>query len=307
MEYLFNSGKAQIETNLLFWRLFIEECNFRKIRWTITAILVNDTRLFAHNIMLFVNCVFTRFFLKFLSAHTKMSISKIKAAVESFAPAEEAASWDNTGILIGADENNPNNKILLTIDLTDQVVDEAINGEIGYILAYHPVIFHPIKSITDSRYIKCIKNGMSVYSPHTQLDRLMNEYLKREVGDNPGTIKDVARKLHKLSGSRVFRTVYDEHTSLKKFKNDGDILYGVGATFRNTENLEGLLVTGEMSHHDMLACQRRGIPVILMEHSNSERVFLPALKRMLLDTGMLNEFKIEISKCDEEPVKFMIF
>lgn len=234
-----------------------------------------------------------------------MSIQLIKDAVESFAPAGNAESWDNTGILIDSVRPSESKKILLAIDLTEEVLQEALDLDVGYILAYHPVIFRPIKAIDDARYIRCIQANIAVYSPHTQLDGLMNEYIQRFLGPNPGTLGEIAEKLHHLCGARAFRIVSGNADT--SFENNGDIRIGVGAAFRGVSHHGGLIITGEMAHHDMLACRRFGTSVILMEHSVSERPFLSELRNLMCQTGKLDDYEILISEKDQDPVGFIVF
>ncbi len=103
-----------------------------------------------------------------------MQTSEIIAILERIAPPELAAEWDNVGLLAGS-RSSRTDRILLTIDLTEPVLREAIELRTDMIVAYHPPIFHAIKSLTDasadSRVIlEALKAGISIYSPHTALD-----------------------------------------------------------------------------------------------------------------------------------------
>ncbi|KAH9386670.1 uncharacterized protein NEMAJ01_1566 [Nematocida major] len=98
-------------------------------------------------------------------------IQRVAAAVEQEYPKERAdSSWDNTGILLEFD--NTEESLLLCIDLTEEVLSEAVSEGITTILAYHPPIFSAIKKITRENVILhgCINSRISVYSPHTALD-----------------------------------------------------------------------------------------------------------------------------------------
>src|SRR5438552_11061272 len=103
-----------------------------------------------------------------------MLVSEIIPILERLAPLEFAAEWDNVGLLIGS-RTWEARKILLTIDLTAAVMAEAIDAEAGMIIAYHPPIFAPFKSLTDSTEksrlaLEAARAGIAVYSPHTALD-----------------------------------------------------------------------------------------------------------------------------------------
>lgn len=87
-------------------------------------------------------------------------------------------SFDNTGLLLEAPSNPARklkNSVLLTIDLTQAVADEAIENKHSVVVAYHPIIFRGLKAITlgDSQQASLLRlaaNGISVYSPHTAVD-----------------------------------------------------------------------------------------------------------------------------------------
>jgi dinuclear metal center YbgI/SA1388 family protein len=90
--------------------------------------------------------------------------------METIAPTRHAESWDNVGLLAG-DVNQPVTKVLLTIDYTVDVAEEAAAGGFDAIVAYHPPIFDAIKRVTaPSLIFDAIRRGVAIYSPHTALD-----------------------------------------------------------------------------------------------------------------------------------------
>jgi len=114
--------------------------------------------------------------------------------IEKFAPRALAQSWDNTGLLIG-DGNSAVKKILLTIDITQEVVKEAKQAGCNFILSYHPVIWDGLKSITENSVVyELVRSGICVYSIHTALDAVaggVNDGLAEIVGiKNPQPIGD---------------------------------------------------------------------------------------------------------------------
>lgn len=103
-----------------------------------------------------------------------MKTEDLISAFDSFAPTHLANDWDNIGLLVGSVDWNASN-ILLTIDLTEAVLIEAIDNKINAIVSYHPPIFHPLKSVTDRTFkervvLEAITNHIAIYSPHTSLD-----------------------------------------------------------------------------------------------------------------------------------------
>jgi len=96
-------------------------------------------------------------------------------AMQSIVPTGLAQSWDNVGLIAG-DSEAVVREVLLAIDLTRVVFDEAIASKIDLLLAYHPPIFKPIASLRaqtggmDALVFECIRAGIAIYSPHTALD-----------------------------------------------------------------------------------------------------------------------------------------
>lgn len=116
-----------------------------------------------------------------------LTLSKAVRILNSLTPLHLAESWDNVGLLLEPSKHHVVNKILLTIDLTESVLEEAINKQINLIIAYHPPIFHSFRRLTwrswkDGIVLKCAQNGIAIYSPHTALDAIeegINDWLLR--------------------------------------------------------------------------------------------------------------------------------
>jgi dinuclear metal center YbgI/SA1388 family protein len=103
------------------------------------------------------------------------TVADFCSAMETIAPTALAQSWDNVGLLAG-DATAPLRRVLLAIDLTRAVLEEAVRFRADLLLAYHPPIFKPISSLRasgdgmDARVFDCIRNGIAIYSTHTALD-----------------------------------------------------------------------------------------------------------------------------------------
>jgi dinuclear metal center YbgI/SA1388 family protein len=103
-----------------------------------------------------------------------LRINEITYYLETIAPPVLQESYDNSGLLVG----DPDAKVsaaLLTIDVTEEVVDEAIEKDAGLIIAHHPVIFTGLKRLTGKNYVervvlKAVKNDVAIYAAHTNLD-----------------------------------------------------------------------------------------------------------------------------------------
>jgi dinuclear metal center YbgI/SA1388 family protein len=121
--------------------------------------------------------------------------------IEKIAPPKLAQSWDNTGLLVG-DSNSTMKKILLTIDITKDVVKEAKQAGCNFIISYHPVIWNGLKTVAkDSVVYELVRNGIGVYSIHTALDAAIggvNDGLAEIVGiKNPQPVGDFVESSQK--------------------------------------------------------------------------------------------------------------
>lgn len=95
-------------------------------------------------------------------------------AMEGMAPLNLAESWDNVGLLVGR-ENARVNKILVALDVTPNVIAEAISWEADLLVTHHPVPFKPVSKINDQslvgrQILDLAENKIALYSAHTNLD-----------------------------------------------------------------------------------------------------------------------------------------
>jgi len=106
-------------------------------------------------------------------------MTKIKEIInylEAFAPPGLQEDYDNSGLITGNEEEDVQG-VLISLDCTEKIVDEAIEKGCNLIVAHHPVIFRGLKSLTGSNYvertvIQAIKNNISIYALHTNLDNV---------------------------------------------------------------------------------------------------------------------------------------
>ncbi|SER17478.1 dinuclear metal center protein, YbgI/SA1388 family [Gracilibacillus ureilyticus] len=104
-------------------------------------------------------------------------MTKVRDIIELFeqwVPTGYAESWDNVGLQIG-NLNNQVTKVMTTLDVTEQIADEAIEKKADFILAHHPLLFQGVKQIEENDFKgkvihKLIKHDISVYAAHTNLD-----------------------------------------------------------------------------------------------------------------------------------------
>jgi dinuclear metal center YbgI/SA1388 family protein len=103
-----------------------------------------------------------------------MKIKEIISCIESYAPLSFQESYDNSGLITG-DLNQETASALLCIDITEDVINEAIKLKSRLIISHHPLIFRPIKRLSDKSYVsrcivKALRNDIALYSAHTNMD-----------------------------------------------------------------------------------------------------------------------------------------
>ena len=107
-----------------------------------------------------------------------MKIQKVIDALEHYAPLPLQEGYDNAGLQVGLTEAVEMSGALLCLDVTEAVVDEAIQKGCNLIVSHHPLIFRKLARVTDENYVqrivrKAIKNDIAIVSMHTNMDAAM--------------------------------------------------------------------------------------------------------------------------------------
>jgi len=136
-------------------------------------------------------------------------MTKIKDIIhflETVAPLRLQESYDNAGLILG-DNQVEITSILVTLDVTEEVVEEAIQNNCNLIVAHHPIVFSGLKKITGKNYVqrtllKAIKNDIAIYAAHTNLDSVtggVNGKICEKLGlENCKILEPAAGMLKKL-------------------------------------------------------------------------------------------------------------
>lgn len=112
-----------------------------------------------------------------------MTVKDIAQAIEDFAPLQYQEAYDNSGLQVG-DPNMELTGVLITLDITEAVIEEAKARNCNMIVAHHPLLFSGLKRITGRNYIerivhKAIKNDIALLAAHTNLDNVRNGVNKK--------------------------------------------------------------------------------------------------------------------------------
>lgn len=224
--------------------------------------------------------------------------------INTYAPRDLEAEWDNSGWQINLG-NTEVEKVLLTLDITNQVIDEAIDAKADFILTHHPLIFGTIDVVdcnnaTGNYLTKLIKAGISVYSTHTSFDSAFGG-INDDLAERVGLTRVRKLHTHKYSGEQEeligrlgeyesektldeicdivkdaleieqkLLVVGDPETKIKKVAVCG----GAGAdSIPKIINHCDLLITGDVKYHEGQMASESGLCVINAGHYATEKFF----------------------------------
>ena len=106
-----------------------------------------------------------------------MKVRDIIQVIEDFAPLSVQEGWDNSGLCVGSPDDDVNG-VLLALDCTPELVDEAVACGADMIVTHHPLIFSGLKKISPDNQVglavmKAIKAGICIYAAHTNADKVL--------------------------------------------------------------------------------------------------------------------------------------
>ncbi len=245
------------------------------------------------------------------------STEKIIEYIRKIAPEEFQEDWDNSGYQVRI--KNETDKVILCMDVTDRVIDHAIEAGTKLIISHHPMIFTGVKRIDEDSYlgkniIKLIENKISVYSSHTSLDvsdRGVNVALAEALG--LPIVENFAMTDTTTIGYVLRNNIGDE--IYERLKDLGAIFYGkkvpvekiaivggAGMSYFDEAIAKGvdMFITGDIKHHDGQRGYEENISLVDLTHYGSEKFVLNKLKDLLeekftIDIEIIDtDFKIEI-------------
>ena len=256
-----------------------------------------------------------------------MILQDIINIIESVAPLSYQATWDNSGLQVG-DRNADIHAALLTVDVTESVVDEAIEKHCDLIISHHPLIFRGLKQITGSttqeRCIeKAIRHNIAIYSSHTSMDvylhgvsgkiadklDIINYHILCPTTDDNvglGVIGELKTPMKSDDFIHFVQNIFD--CSLRYIKPCDEnittvaICGGAGAEFITQAIAQGadIYITADMKYHEMQAAYGQ-IGVIDLDHWTSEH-----FTREIFDELLKQHITTHIAETDTTPVKWLI-
>jgi len=136
-----------------------------------------------------------------------MKISELLHHLESHAPIQLQEDYDNSGLITG-DKDAELTKVLVSLDCTEEIIEEAINSGCNLVISHHPILFRGIKRLTGQNYVErvllmAIRNNISLYAIHTNLDNVLKTGVNSKIAEKLGLsgfkiLEPMKNKLAKL-------------------------------------------------------------------------------------------------------------
>ena len=242
-----------------------------------------------------------------------MTVLELYNALEALIPKELSCDWDNDGIMCLPEPYRQVKKVLFSLDATADAVKYAADNGFDLIITHHPMIFRPIKSVTDERLVLLIRTGPGVFSFHTRLDRgdggvntalaeLLTLTDTERFGDDglgvigkvaPVTDREFVLAAKEKLGSPKVEAVLDGKTVTRVAVVGGDGEHYISAA-RNAG--ADLYISGRLSYNDMTDASACGISLAALGHYHTENPVLDKLEKMIKDID--ESIKTEKFECN---------
>lgn len=238
-----------------------------------------------------------------------ITVKEIYNFLDSFCPFKYCMDFDNVGLLIGNFDDYVK-KILIALDVTDEVLMEAQILKANLIISHHPIIFNPLKKLYSSDIVyKAIKNNINVICAHTNLDMAkngVNTALKNALNlkntsplsiynvngaDLPlGIIGDLSENLSSEDFAKTVKVALDcdkvrfTNISEKPYIKKVALCSGAGGNliYEAIKNNTDAFLTGEIKHHEILLANKNNITVVDTGHFKSENLIVKELCNAIL-------------------------
>ena len=243
------------------------------------------------------------------------TVQQVYEVMQRLAPPELAEHWDNPGLLV--DCGGEVRRVLVTLDIAPEVVEEAAAKQCTVIVAHHPVIFDPLKRLcpADVPY-QLVQAGISAICMHTNLDAAeggVNDVLADLFGirqrtafaDGCGRVGDIdpitVPELAVLAGAAVQVKFADTGKLVHRLA----VISGAGGSLFAEAIAEGAdcLLTGEANHHHALDAKRLGLSLIAAGHYATEFPVTAAVAAAL--RAALPEVEVLVSTENRDPYTYL--
>ncbi len=230
-----------------------------------------------------------------------MLCKDIMKVIETIYPKHAALEWDNVGLLVGRTEKDVKT-IYVALDATDEVIEDAISSEVDMLITHHPLLFSPMKQITDEeflgkRIVKLLQHDISYYAMHTNYDVLaMAQYSAERLELKDMEVLELTNQEENQGigrvGSLQKEISVSELCSLvkKRFLLDNVKVYGaldkkikrVAISPGSGKHMSKLaidkgadvFVTGDIDYHEGMDAIAQGLVIVDAGHYGLEHIFV---------------------------------
>lgn len=247
-------------------------------------------------------------------------VNDIYEYLQTLAPLNLQLGFDNAGIQIGRLSNSVS-RVLLALDVTAEVVSEAAELGVELIVSHHPLIFTPIKNITDDTFLRLAREDIAVISMHTNLDiaeggvndvllSLFNAERKDYLDeDKCGRVGVLAQELDlsefliecKAALNANGLRYYDAGRRVKRIA----VMGGSGGDYIADAVNKGCdtYITADIKHHQFLSAKELNINLIDADHFCTENPVIPAIAAKL--QAAFPDVEFTVSKVHKQVAQFI--
>ncbi len=261
-----------------------------------------------------------------------MKIKEVIDALERFAPLPLQEGYDNAGLQVGLTETEVSGA-LLCLDVTESIVDEALEKRCNLIVSHHPLLFHAIKTLSDINYVqrtvmKAIENHVTVVSMHTNLDnaqggvnfkmaekigledvRFFDEKIVDDITSGNGVIGVLPTEMDSMAFidkvKKVFGVECAQCNQLLHRKISKVALCGGAGSFLLDDAIKAgadAFITGEMHYHDFFGHEQE-IQIAVLGHYQTEQFTNEILYSILREAFPL--LSLYMTEKNTNPIKYL--
>ena len=261
-----------------------------------------------------------------------MKIKEVIDALERFAPLPLQEGYDNAGLQVGLTETEVSGA-LLCLDVTESIVDEALEKRCNLIVSHHPLLFHAIKTLSDINYVqrtvmKAIENHVTVVSMHTNLDnaqggvnfkmaekigleyvRFFDEKIVDDITSGNGVIGVLPTEMDSMAFidkvKKVFGVECAQCNQLLHRKISKVALCGGAGSFLLDDAIKtgaDAFITGEMHYHDFFGHEQE-IQIAVLGHYQTEQYTNEILYSILREAFPL--LSLYMTETNTNPIKYL--
>lgn len=261
-----------------------------------------------------------------------MKIKEVAETLERFAPLPLQESYDNAGLQIGLTEADNLTGVLLCLDVTEDVIREAVRKECNLVVSHHPLLFRGLKRVADQTMVErcvrlAIREGIGIYSSHTNLDNAeggVNWEIARRLGakplaplnaegegllcelPQPQPTAEFLRSVKQIFGVEKLSTNVDASARDMKPAEIHRIALcgGAGDFLLDSALAQGAdcFLTGEMHYHQYFGLEGK-IAIAVLGHYESEKFTIQLLRDILHKAHP--QLRIVETEIDTNPIHYL--